>query len=64
VYAHSFTADQAQRRIEAGGFSRVSDVRKAAKGAWRARADSNGRQVNVILDFEGNIKIEENIENE
>jgi hypothetical protein len=62
LYEHSFTADQAERRFEAGGFSRVSDLRRAAKGAWRARAVRDGRQVNVILNFEGTIAIEGTIE--
>lgn len=53
--ANSFTEGQARSRIEAAGFSGVDDLKKDDQGVWRARATRNGQQVNVGLDYQGNV---------
>jgi hypothetical protein len=52
---HSFTLDQAKSRIEAKGYSNVSDLQKDSRGVWRGKAMKDGKSVNVILDFPGNL---------
>jgi hypothetical protein len=51
--ANSFTEGQARGRIEAAGFSNVTDLTKDDQGIWRGRGMRDGRQVNVALDFTG-----------
>jgi hypothetical protein len=53
--ANSFTEGQARSRIEARGYTDVSGLKQDAKGVWRGRAKRNGKQVNVSLDFQGNV---------
>jgi hypothetical protein len=51
--ANSFTEGQARSRIEAAGFSNVTDLAKDDQGIWRGRGMRDGRQVGVALDFTG-----------
>ncbi|MCB4823169.1 hypothetical protein [Roseicella aerolata] len=53
--ANSFTEGQAKSRIEAAGFTNVSDLQKDDQGIWRGRAQRGGQQVSVALDFQGNV---------
>ena len=53
--ANSFTESQAKDRIEKAGFSEVSSLRKDDQGIWRANAKQGDKQVNVSLDFRGNV---------
>ena len=53
--ANSFTEAQAKDRIEKSGFTQVTGLRKDDQGIWRATATKGGAQVNVSLDFRGNI---------
>lgn len=53
--ANSFTEGQARSRIEAAGFSGVSDLQKDDQGIWRGKAMHNGQQVSVALDYQGNV---------
>ncbi|MFC7476835.1 hypothetical protein ACFQS7_20880 [Dankookia sp. GCM10030260] len=53
--ANSFTEGQAKSRIEAAGFTNVSDLQKDDKGIWRGRAQQGSQQVSVALDFQGNV---------
>jgi opacity protein-like surface antigen len=53
--ANSFTEGQAKSRIEANGFTNVTELRKDDQGVWRAKATKDGRSVNVSLDFQGNV---------
>jgi hypothetical protein len=53
--ANSFTAAQAQDRIEKAGFSEVKGLKKDDQGIWRGTAMQSGKQVNVALDFRGNV---------
>ncbi len=51
--ANSFTEGQARSRIEAAGFSNVTELQKDDQGIWRGRGTREGRQVGVALDFTG-----------
>jgi len=53
--ANSFTEGQAKSRIEAAGFTNVSDLQKDEKGIWRGRAQQGSQQVSVALDYQGNV---------
>ena len=53
--ANSFTEAQAKDRIERASFAQVSGLRKDDQGVWRASATKSGAQVNVALDFRGNV---------
>ena len=53
--SNSFTEGQARSRIEDAGFAQVSDLRKDDQGIWRGRAQRNGQQVSVSLDYQGNV---------
>jgi hypothetical protein len=53
--ANSFTEGEAKSRIESRGFTNVSELMKDDNGIWRGRAQQNGRNVNVALDFQGNV---------
>jgi periplasmic protein CpxP/Spy len=49
------TADQAKSRIEAEGYSNVSDLRKDSKGQWRGKAIKDGLPVEVTIDAAGKL---------
>jgi hypothetical protein len=53
--ANSFTEGQTKSRIEAKGFSNLSELQKDADGVWRGKALKDGKSVNVSLDFQGNV---------
>jgi hypothetical protein len=53
--ANSFTEGQAKSRIEAAGFTGVSDLQKDDQGVWRGKAQRAGQQVSVALDYQGNV---------
>lgn len=54
--AGSLNEDQTKLRIEAKGYSHVSELQKDNHGIWRGKATmKDGRPVTVILDLEGNI---------
>ncbi|WP_421989017.1 hypothetical protein [Roseococcus sp.] len=53
--ANSFTESQARSRIEAAGFTNVTDLQKDDQGVWRGRASRNGTSAAVGLDFHGNV---------
>jgi putative membrane protein len=53
--ANSFTEGQAKSRIESNGFTNVSGLTKDDKGIWRGKASKGGKQVEVMLDFQGNV---------
>jgi hypothetical protein len=53
--ASSFTEGQARSRIEANGFSSVTDLSKDADGVWHGKATKDGRQAQVWLDYRGNV---------
>jgi hypothetical protein len=53
--ANSFTEGEARSRIEDKGLSNVSGLKKDDDGIWRGQAMMNGQQVNVALDYQGNV---------
>lgn len=53
--ANSFTEGQAKSRIEAKGFTAVSDLKKDDAGVWRGQAQQSGKTVTVSVDFQGNV---------
>jgi hypothetical protein len=52
---NSFTQGQAKSRIEAAGYSNVSNLQKDNDGIWRGKAQLGGNQTEVSLDFQGNV---------
>ena len=53
--ANSFTEGQAKSRLEANGYSNVTGLSKDDNGVWRGTATHSGAQVNVAVDYRGNI---------
>jgi hypothetical protein len=53
--SNSFTEGEAKSRIEAKGFTNVSDLKKDDTGVWRGHASKDGRTVSVSLDYQGNV---------
>jgi len=53
--ANSFTRGEAKSRIEKMGFADVKDLKKDDHGVWRGRATKAGKQVDVSLDYQGNV---------
>ena len=53
--ANSFTQGQAQQHIVNSGYTDVTGLAKGKDGVWRGMASHNGAQVNVAMDFKGNV---------
>jgi hypothetical protein len=53
--ANSFTEGQAKSRIEAGGYSNVTELKKDDSGVWRGKGMKDGKSVTVSVDFQGNV---------
>ena len=53
--ANSFTEGQAKSKIEANGYTQVSDLKKNNDGVWIGSAMKGGQKVNVKVDFQGNV---------
>ena len=53
--ANSFTMAQAQKRIEAQGYTQVSALAKDNQSIWRGHAMKNGKPVDVALDYQGHV---------
>ena len=53
--ANSFTQGQAQQHIVNSGYTDVTGLTKGKDGVWRGMASHNGAQVNVAMDFKGNV---------
>lgn len=53
--ANSFTEAQAKDRVAAAGFSTVSAMTKDDKGIWRGTAAKDGKNMNVAVDYKGNV---------
>ena len=52
---NSFSMGEARRRIEAGGFSQVTGLRKDNRGVWRGKGMKDGQSVTVYCDYQGNV---------
>lgn len=53
--ANSFTEDQARRRLADMGYANVTNLTKDKSGVWRGTATKGGAQVQVGLDYKGNV---------
>jgi hypothetical protein len=53
--ANSFTEAQAKSRIEAKGFTHVTNLAKDKDGVWRGKATKGGTAHDVALDYQGNV---------
>jgi hypothetical protein len=52
---NSFTEGEAKSRIEKSGFTNVSQLTKDPDGVWRGRAMKDGSQVDISVDYQGNV---------
>ena len=52
---NSFTEGQAKSRIENAGYTNVTDLKKDENGVWRGKGSKAGANVDVSLDFQGNV---------
>jgi protein CpxP len=53
--SNSFTAGQAQSRLERSNFQNVSGLKKDGDGVWRGTAMKDGAKVGVWVDYKGNV---------
>jgi protein CpxP len=53
--ANSFTEGEAKSRAEARGFSDIKDLKKDSEGIWRGHAVQDGKQVQIAIDYKGNV---------
>jgi len=53
--ANSFTEGQAKSRLEDNGYTNVTGLKKDDNGVWKGTATNAGAQVNVSVDYRGNI---------
>ncbi len=53
--ANSFTEGQARDRIAKAGYSNVQNLKIDNQGVWRGKAQKSGQEVNVALDYRGNV---------
>ena len=56
--ANSFTEGQAKDRALAWGYAGVSALTKDDNGIWRGTATKDGKNVNVAVDYKGNVVAE------
>lgn len=53
--ADGFTEGQARSRMEAAGYTSLTELRRDDAGVWRARGMRGGQPAGVALDDRGNI---------
>lgn len=53
--SNSFTENQARGRFAKAGFGPISALVKDKDGIWRGKAVRSGKNVNVALDYKGNV---------
>lgn len=53
--AHALTQDELIARIQAAGYTEVSDIKSTAEG-MTAKAMKNGKEVRLVIDSSGQIK--------
>jgi len=54
----ALTEPQAKARIEAQGFTNVSELKKDAQGQWSAKAMKDGKAVQISLDARGQVAVQ------
>jgi hypothetical protein len=52
------TADQAKRKIQAAGYTEVTDLSKGCDNFWHGHAMKDGAPVNVVLSPPGMVLLE------
>jgi hypothetical protein len=55
IGANSFTQEQAKERIEAAGYTGITELTKGEDGIWRAVAALGGQTQEVSVDYQGNV---------
>ncbi|QOZ23073.1 PepSY domain-containing protein [Bradyrhizobium sp. CCBAU 51753] len=53
--AHALTQDELVAKLQAAGYSEVSDVKSTAEGIT-AKAMKNGKPVRLVIDSSGQVK--------
>jgi hypothetical protein len=53
--ANSFTKGQAEDRLKKAGYTDIAGLAKDKDGLWHAQAKKDGKQMNVSLDFKGDV---------
>jgi len=53
--AHALTQEEFVARLQAAGYSQVSDIKSTAEGTT-AKAIKNGKEVRLVMDSGGQIK--------
>ena len=53
--ANSFTQNEARRRIQKQGFTKVNGLKLDQQGIWRGMATKGGKSVGVSMDYQGNV---------
>jgi len=53
--ANSFTEREARERVLGRGYRNVSQLRIDRDGVWRGTAELNGIQIEVAVDYKGNV---------
>ena len=53
--ANSFTRTEAQKQIEAKGYTHVAKLKKDANGVWRGTAMKDGQTGPISVDYQGNV---------
>lgn len=53
--ANSFTKGQAEGRLKKAGYTDITGLAKDKDGLWHAQATKDGKQINVSLDFKGDV---------
>jgi putative membrane protein len=53
--ANSFTESEARSRLQAHGYTDVSELKKDDKSIWRGTATKDGKPSAIALDYQGNI---------
>ncbi|HEX4637671.1 MAG TPA: hypothetical protein VH189_15925 [Rhizomicrobium sp.] len=53
--ANSFTRAEAEKQIEAKGYTHIAGLNQDKHGVWRATAEKNGATGPVSLDYQGNV---------
>ncbi len=54
-HAHALTQDELVAKIEAAGYTKVSDIKSTAEGTT-AKAVKDGKEVRLVIDSSGQIK--------
>jgi hypothetical protein len=54
------TAEQAQQKLEAAGYTNITGLNKGCDNVWHAQATASGKAVNVMVAPDGSVNQETN----